>query len=210
MIGLSTNMSMSGKTDCLKAAGYDFVIRYYSRLTRHAEKRMLRDEAAAISRSGIKIGAVYQDRAQKIRDFSPERGLTDGRYAYDYAAGQIGQPAGSAIYFAVDADFTAAEIRGPIKSYFEGVRQGMDERAGGGENFDIGVYGSGLACRLLRAQLPFVRYSWMSLSTGWRESNTYRDWDILQIKATAELCDVARANWQKVEMKNDFGQFSIE
>jgi len=58
-----------------------------------------------------------------------------------------GQPAGSAIYFAVDFDPNADQVRGPISDYFRAVSQAF---AAAPTRYAVGIYGSGLACRLIR------------------------------------------------------------
>lgn len=209
MNGISTHRNCAQAAECIRQADHDFVIRYYSRTTRVPEKRMLPAEAQAISNAGLQLGAVYQDAANKIALFTRERGITDGRYAHTYAAGQIGQPAGSAIYFAVDEDFLPRQIQSAVTDYFRGVHQGMEEAAGGTPIYDIGVYGSGASCRIVRASLPFVKYSWLALATAWLESNTYTDWNIKQVLVRGILCGLPSRDWQRVEVKSDFGQFSL-
>lgn len=210
MKGISTNRYCTQAVECIREADYDFVVRYYSRTTRQPEKRMLRAEAQAIANAGLRLAIVYQDSANTPGYFSRERGATDGRYAYNYAVQQIGQPVGSAIYFAVDYDATPQQIQNAITDYFRGVKQGMENAAGGQPIYDIGVYGSGATCRLVRANLSFVEYSWLALATRWRESNTYTDWNIKQIKVNESLCGLPSGDWQRVEVNSDFGQFALE
>jgi hypothetical protein len=211
MTGISTYRNCAQAVECIKQAGYDFVIRYYSRTTRIPEKRLRLAEAQEISNAGLKLGIVYQDKDNELRLFTRERGVVNGRYAHNYATEQIGQPAGSAIYFAVDFDpEKVSEIQSAIAEYFRGVRQGFEEAAGGQPLYDIGIYGSGRSCRVIRADLEFVKYSWLALATRWWEYNTYRDWNIKQIKATESLCGLPANDWQRVEVKSKFGQFRLE
>jgi hypothetical protein len=210
MTGISTHRNCAQAAECIRQAGYDFVIRYYSRTTEIPEKRMLAAEARAIAAAGLHLGVVYQDAANKLRFFTRQRGVIDGRYAYNYATQDIGQPADSAIYFAVDFDFTSSQIQTAVTEYFRGVREGLEEAADGQPIYDIGVYGSGASCRIIRANLPFVRYSWLALATRWREYNTYAEWNIKQFRATENLCGLPASHWQRVEVRSDFGQFSLE
>jgi Domain of unknown function (DUF1906). len=175
------------------------------------EKRLQLSEAREIAKVGLKLGVVYQDADNELRLFTRERGITNGCYAHNYAAEQIGQPAGSTIYFAVDFDLdNEADIKGAIAEYFRGVRQGFEEAAGGRTLYDIGIYGSGRSCRVIRANLDFVKYSWLALATRWWEYNTYLDWNIKQFKATDNLCGLPANVWQFVEVKSEFGQFQLE
>lgn len=210
MEGISTNRYCTQAAGCIRQAGYDFVARYYSRTTQQPEKRMRVAEARAIANAGLRLAAVYQDSANTPGYFSRARGVEDGRYAYNYAFQEIRQPAGSAIYFAVDYDATPAQIQSAVSDYFRGVRQGMENAAAGQPIYDIGVYGSGATCRLLRVNLPFVEYSWLALATRWRESDTYTDWNIKQIKVNENFCGLPSGDWQRVEVNSDFGQFALE
>lgn len=205
--GLSTNRRCDSSAACLVASAKSFVIRYHSRTTAQAEKRLTPAEAAALARAGIRIATVYQDRAREPEDFGAARGEQDGHSAFVFA-GQVGQPAGSAIYFAVDVDFSAAQLRASVLPYFRAVKAAFDAAAAaGGSGFRIGVYGSGLTCRLLKEELPFIAFTWLAEATGWRESRVYRDWDVKQhVNPGQDLCSLGPA-WERCEAKGEFGQF---
>lgn len=147
--GISTNRLCDTSATCLAAGGKSFVFRYYSRTTTQPEKQLRPKEAAEIARAGLQIAVVYQDRARLTDDFSLARGQVDGSSAFA-SAGQVGQPAGSAIYFAVDVDFNSAQINQFVLPYFRGVRTALDGASGGISHYRMGVYGSGLTCRLLK------------------------------------------------------------
>jgi Domain of unknown function (DUF1906) len=202
--GISTNRLCESSADCLAAAGLSFVVRYYSRTTRQAEKQLRPREAAALARAGLDLAVVYQDNARLTADFGLERGKLDGASAFA-AAGQVGQPAGSAIYFAVDTDFSAADIAQFVVPYFQGVRLALDAASGGASFYGMGVYGSVLTCRTLRAA-GLVRFTWLAESSGWRESANYTAWDIKQFVTDAPLCGIGNG-WQRCEAKPEFGQF---
>ena len=204
--GISTNRHCDPFAACLLAAGKRFVFRYHSRTTRQAEKRVTPKEAAELARAGLDVATVYQDNARTPADFGFERGRLDGASAQTYA-GQTGQPPGSAIYFAVDADFSASEVRQYVLDYFRGVKVGMDESAGGASAFALGVYGSGLVCRLVRDENALARYAWLAEATGWRESATYSAWDVRQhVNGGDDLCGLGVA-WERCEAREKFGQF---
>jgi hypothetical protein len=71
-------------------------------------------------------------------DFSAAAGAAHARNALEFAQ-QVGQLVGrnSTILFAVDADFTVAEMNQHIVSYFEAIDAEL------GDKFLIGAYGSG-------------------------------------------------------------------
>jgi hypothetical protein len=204
--GLSTNRRCEASADCLAAEGKRFVFRYHSRTTTQAEKRLHPREAALLARAGIAIATVYQDRATTLADFGRARGEQDAVSALVYA-GQVGQPAGSAVYFAVDGDFSAAQIRQAIVPYFRSIDAAFRAAGRGTAQLKIGVYGSGLACRLIGA-LDFVAFRWLAESPGWRESATYDDWHVRQHRNTGQtLCSLGNA-FERCEARDDgFGQF---
>lgn len=202
--GISTNRLCEISAPCLLAAGKVFVIRYYSRTTSQPEKQLRPKEAAEMARAGLDIAVVYQDRARQTLDFSLQRGRLDAASAFA-AAGQVGQPAGSAIYFAVDTDFSAAEIAQFVIPYFNGVREALANASGGTSAYRVGVYGSGLTCRRLR-EAALVELAWLAESTGWRESATFSNWDVKQFVTTENLCGIGQG-WQRCIASGSFGQF---
>ncbi|MFZ3081679.1 glycoside hydrolase domain-containing protein [Rhodoferax ferrireducens] len=202
--GISTNRLCDSSATGLVAAGKAFVIRYYSRTTKQPEKQLRPKEAAEMARAGLQIAVVYQDRARLTQDFNLARGQLDGASAFA-SAGQIGQPAGSAIYFAVDVDFSAAQIKKFVLPYFKGVRAALDAASGGVSHYKLGVYGSGLTCRLLK-KAGLVEFTWLAEATGWAESKTYTAWDVKQFVTNQDLCSIGNG-WQRCTALPAFGQF---
>src|SRR5579875_2949202 len=92
-------------------------------------------------------------------------GYNDAITAYGEAKA-VGQPAGSAIYFAVD--FNAQRLA-PIERYFRGVAAGLAAAGGGRAEYKIGVYGSGVVCAAIK-QAGLAQYSWLSNATAWSGS----------------------------------------
>lgn len=204
-LGISTNRRCEASATCLLESGVQFVFRYHSRTTSQPEKRLHPKEAAELARAGVSIAAVYQDRARQAADFGAQRGVADAISALNYA-GQVGQPAGSAVYFAVDTDFSAAEINAVVVPYFTSIERIFREAGGGTPYLRVGVYGSGLTCRLI-GSLPFVSHRWLAEATGWRESRTYQDWSVKQSVNTGQtLCNLA-SNFETCEATADFGDF---
>jgi hypothetical protein len=204
--GISTNRRCDPFAPCLRENGNQFVFRYHSRTTTQPEKRISPVEAAELARGDLDIATVYQDRARLPADFGFARGRLDGLAAHAFAA-QIGQPPGSAIYFAVDADFTPREVNGLIVPYFKGLHAGMDEAAGGTSTNSIGVYGSGLVCATVRDREHLARFAWLAEATRWFGSDTFTTWDVRQHRNAGErLCGLGDA-WQRCEARDEFGQF---
>ena len=204
--GISTNRNCETIGPCLRDAGKGFVVRYHSAHTQQAEKRLRPREAAELARAGLDIATVYQDKARLPGDFGQARGREDGQAAF-VAAGQVGQPAGSAIYFAVDTDFSVAEIQSLVLPYFEGVRESLRSAGNPGQSpYRIGVYGSGLTCQIVKENEALAELSWLALATGWRGSAGYGTWDMRQSQSTGQLCSLGTA-WEANEGRGDFGAF---
>ena len=129
----------------LHGSGVDTIIRYYASSAR--PKTITPEEAKWLSREGFGILPVFQDSSRNISDFSQEKGQANARSAMDFAA-RVGQPRGkgSTILFAVDADYGASAIDGPILDYFRAVHQEI------GGAFAIGAYGSGAVLSKLLAE----------------------------------------------------------
>lgn len=204
-IGISTSRRCEASAACLVTSGQQFVFRYHSRTTTLPQKRLHPAEAATLARQGLSIATVYQDRARQLEDFGDARGEQDAMSALVFA-GQVGQPAGSAVYFAVDVDFSAAEINQAVIPYFNAIDRVFRQAGGGTAQLKIGVYGSGLTCRLVGA-LGFVSYRWLAEATGWRESAAYQGWTVKQrVNTGQQLCDLG-SDFEPCEAKDDFGQF---
>jgi len=93
----------------LKARGVQSIIRYFnnSNSKKLPEKRVTTTEAAAIADAGLSLVIVFQQgggAGGRISDLSAENGARDAIRAVEIAE-TIRQPAGSAIYFAVDHDY---------------------------------------------------------------------------------------------------------
>jgi hypothetical protein len=84
----------------LKGSGLHFVARYY-RDPASRWPTLSAEEARSVAGSGMKLVTVWESHSHKPEYFSYASGYADGIAAHRQAKG-IGQPAGSAIYFAVD------------------------------------------------------------------------------------------------------------
>lgn len=206
-------MQTGADAACLASNGITFVFRYYSATTTHPAKRLTLAEAQALVTAGIQIGVVYEDGPTSVSYFTNGRGTQDGGRAWQYAQ-QIGQPVGSAIYFAVDYDAKPADLAA-IASYFQGVQFGLDTASGGVSSYSIGVYGSGLVCQTIKQDQNLAKYSWMAESPKWQGTDTYAGWDVMQARATSPLCSFAGptpdedAEYEECQSAGDFGGFTV-
>lgn len=173
MKGLDAAVNLTTQATCLKTHGFDFAIRYYNVKNSKSlpEKRLTLPEAQALVRAGLQIGAVFEEGISHS-SFNHATGLAHAGVAHDLATNKIGQPAGSAIYFAVDFDATPAEVATRIKPYFEGIRDGLAAADGGTARYAVGVYGSGLVCSSLLAN-GLATLTWLSQSTGFPGSKQF-------------------------------------
>lgn len=158
-VDVSTRLNTSaGKAflGYLRENGVDTIIRYYASTAR--PKTITPEEAKFISKEGFGILPVFQDSSRSISDFSREKGTANARSAIEFAK-RIGQPTdrGSTIIFAVDANYTAAEIDGPILDYFRAINTQIDG------TFNVGAYGSGALLTKLMSEL-LITVPWISMS----------------------------------------------
>jgi peptidoglycan hydrolase-like protein with peptidoglycan-binding domain len=185
----------------IAAVGMQFVARYYSH---GSSKNLMPPEAHTLSANGLQIVAVFED-GDRIDIFTPARGASDAAKALQLAEG-IGQPAGSAIYFAVDFDPLHAQVAGPVTAYFQAVRQVF---AAAPVAYAVGVYGSGLTCRAIRDS-GLAKYTWLSGSTGFQESRAFRPQaDLVQFAPSRTLFGGRLNIDDDVAQSADFGAFRL-
>jgi len=195
---------------CLKSNGVQTIIRYYARDTGNPAKVVKRAEAQAIMSGGMRLGVVHEGRdGDKPSGFSKDIGFADARHSRSYAHSEIGQPQGSAIYFGVDFDASAAQVNNLIIPYFRGVAEAFTE-PNGLPTYRVGVYGSG---RTLRAMLSanLAELAWLAQSTGWNGHAAFlasNDWSLNQRAATS-LCSVGIDPDETNPMHPDFGDFVV-
>lgn len=185
----------------LQGSGLEFVARYY----RQPESRwpaLSASEAQRLSAMGLKIVAVWEAHSRDPGHFSYFYGYGDAMMAY-LQARAVGQPAGSAIYFAVDFN-TPRRTLAAIDDYFRGVGAGFSAASGGHPEYAIGVYGSGAVCDEVK-RTGLARYSWLSNSIAWTDSIGYEDWDIRQGSRSPDLS----FNHDSDEAKEEYGAFQL-
>lgn len=151
------NTAAGGKLlSAFKASSVDTIIRYYASSAR--PKTLTPEEAMFLSAEGFGIVPVFQDSSRDIADFSTKTGAGNAKSAMEFAK-RVGQPKGTGctILFAVDADYTARQIDGPILDYFKAVASTI------GNAFQIGAYGSGAVLAKLLAE-KLIQVPWISMS----------------------------------------------
>ncbi|MDN0084655.1 DUF1906 domain-containing protein [Crenobacter sp. SG2305] len=210
---IDVSSSCGSRASALAAAGIRTVIRYYSRDTIRPSKRLTQNEAVQLASSGLRLGIVHEGRfGDSVANFDRACGVADALYARNYGARVIGQPAASAIYFAVDFDATAEEIRTNIIPYFQGIAdvfsQATDE-----PSYVIGIYGSGATCKAV-LDAGLAQYAWLAQSVGWSGYTDFHmsnRWALSQEMPTViagVACDPNSANDSK--MAGDFAVATLE
>lgn len=187
----------------LKGSRLDFVARYYRDPASHWPT-LSAAEARALSTNGFRIVSVWESHSHRPDYFSYASGYADGAAAYRQAKA-VGQPPGSAIYYAVDYNAYQPDIEGPIDQYFRGIAAGMAAAAGHAPEYRIGVYGSGAVCDYLKRQ-RLAQYAWLSNSTAWAGYGAFNDWDIRQGKQSLSLSFGQDSN----EARGDYGGFQVK
>jgi len=186
----------------LKDNQLDFVARYY-RDPASRWPSLSPDEARSLSSAGLNLVAVWESHSHRPEYFSYEVGYYDALQAY-WQAWRIGQPAGSAIYFAVDFNAQPEDIMGGVDRYFHGIASGFAAARGPGPGYRVGVYGSGAVCDYLkRARL--AQYAWLSNSTAWSGYDSFADWDIRQSGPSQMLSFDQDQN----EARGEYGGFRV-
>ena len=204
---IDANVRTTAKLNCLATEGVTGIIRYYARFTQQREKRLIRSEAEAILNAGMSIAVVHQAAGDRPSAFSRDIGLADAAHARSFGARMIGQPAGSAIYFAVDFDASQSQVNNLIVPYFQAVREVM-QAPDQLPRYKVGVYGNGVTLRTLLDR-EFVEFTWISQSTGFNGSRQFKAtnrWTLFQ-HLPSTICgmdlDVDDIN----PVASDFGAF---
>ncbi|RUW50911.1 DUF1906 domain-containing protein [Mesorhizobium sp. M1A.F.Ca.ET.072.01.1.1] len=140
----------------LRRSGVTTVIRYYASSER--PKTITPVEAKLLSEHGFGILPIFQDSSRHISNFSSSIGTANAKSAIGFAK-RVGQPKdrGSTIFFAVDLDYPATQIDGPILAYFHAIKEEING------NFVIGAYGSGAVLSKLLAE-GLITVPWISMS----------------------------------------------
>ena len=186
----------------MKSNRLDFVARYY-RDPASRWPALSAEEARTVSSVGISLVAVWESHSHRPDYFSYASGYYDALSAYRQAKA-IGQPSGSAIYFAVDYNAQEPDVRGPVDQYFRGIAAGLAAAGGPARDYRVGVYGSGAVCGYLkRARL--AELAWLSNSIAWTGYDDFTDWNIRQGIRSPSLSFDQDSN----EARGEYGGFRV-
>ncbi|HTZ36162.1 MAG TPA: glycoside hydrolase domain-containing protein [Stellaceae bacterium] len=199
--GIDLATDASDNLNELKDSRLGFVARYY----RNPQSRwptLSAREAQRLSSLGMAMVAIWESHSHDPAYFSYASGYGDAIAAHNQA-NALGQPAGSAIYFAVDFDAGPAALPA-VDQYFRGVAAGLAAAGGGRPKYQAGVYGSGAVCRAIKG-VRLAHYAWLSNSTAWSGYAGYDDWNIKQGGRVARLS----FSHDYDEARQDYGGFRL-
>jgi hypothetical protein len=200
--GIDVPHDASDALNEIRDSKLDFVARYY-RSPQSRWPALSVSEAQRLSALGVKIVAVWEWRSHDPAYFSYDSGYADAISARNQAQ-TVGQPPGTAIYFAVDYNARSGDIAGPVQQYFQGVAAGLAAAGGGRPEYRVGVYGSGAVCDAMK-RAGLAQYAWLTGSTSWAGTLNYDDWNIRQGGHFSVLSFDHDSN----EAKADYGGFQV-
>lgn len=199
---IDTNHDTTPHLPALSAAGIATVIRYLSPIGPHGEKCIKPPEARAVAGAGLRLALVCEGWGDFAHGaISAGAGERDGAWCTENAPA-VGAPAGACLYYAVDVDAGADQIRKLVLPYFRSIKAMHDAAA---IKYRIGVYGSGSVCTAVLAA-GLADLSWLSCSMGWSGSRAYlaeNKWAVRQ-HLPATLCGI---DCDADEANGDCGEF---
>jgi hypothetical protein len=131
-------------------------------------------EARQLTQANIRLFTVFEAEAVDL-----SKGKDHANAAMNCAKA-IGQPQGSAIYFAIEKSggFTPQDMPQVIQ-YFKDINATIAGK------FDIGVYSNGTTCAALRGPPQLVKYTWLAMASythdGTWDFYTTGLWSIAQV-----------------------------
>lgn len=152
------------------------VIRYITRGNPTGAKHIKLPEVEAIKAAGKKLAIVHETYGDFAHTghggISGVDGKADGAYAR-VVMPRLGAPAGACVYFAVDVDGTAAQLKNNVLPYFKAIREAFAD----GE-YRVGIYGPGQFCQAVK-DAGYADLFWLANARGWK--------GYVQFKGAADL-----------------------
>lgn len=177
--GCDTSTQLTATTaKTLRLSNKEFVCRYY-KPNESNPKALTLDEVNYLHNEKLKIVSVYQNVGTSASNFSETSGVSDATLALARAS-EIGQPEGTAIYFAVDYD-PDGELT-CIEEYFGAVKNTINGK------YKVGVYGRSEVCNHIKQNLKYATFSWLSpssSSTGFPDYDTNLKYNIKQAECNS-------------------------
>lgn len=147
------------------AFGCKFVIHYYGG---SSHKDLTKQSAIETTNNGMLVGAVWESAGDNPESFSSETGTENARAALSFAE-HVGQPKGSAIYFAVDFGPTLVQLTNNVLPYLAAAKLVL-----AAAGYKLGVYGAGdVLAAAMKAGV--ADYDWLGGAMGWPGSRAYQN-----------------------------------
>lgn len=194
----------------LKAMGVRAIFRYYAQAAQPEvpQKQLTVAERDAILDAGLAIGSVYQYYSNVPANIHGTRGTQDGEIALARAA-SFAQPAGSAIYFGIDFDWSPGDTarREAILAYFQSVAA-LVKPAG----YRVGVYGSGATCAAV-LDSGQAELAWLVNSPGHTGASTFYNsnrWRLFQNGLDTKIAGGIQIDTNLINpSQTEFGQWTL-
>jgi hypothetical protein len=161
--------------------GYEFGCRYYRR-SLNGKWTISQEEARDICDAGMFLVSVFQGDRETMKPgyYTPANGTIDAKAALAKAR-QMRQTRDTAIYFAVDTDIHAGNVKGVLE-YFEAVE--MEFR---NQPWVVGVYGDDTVLDEVCDKNDLAAVGWLANAVGWRADKNYPHWEIKQISLPMQV-----------------------
>lgn len=140
------------------------IIRYITSRSPNSDKHIKVAEVKAIKAAGKKLAIVHEVwgdfRHAGRGGISGADGAYDGKYARNVMP-KLGAPAGACVYFAVDTDGSAAQLKNNVLPYFKAIREAFAD-----EQYRVGIYAPGSFCRAV-LDAGYADLGWLPNAKGW-------------------------------------------
>ena len=207
--GLDTVGCTRAALEAAHEAGEKFICRYYT-----SEGHCLTPEKIQDMRDyNFQIVSIYEDYSyyrnnytvDNIRDFvfTAEMGAHDARAAYAKAT-SLGQPAGTAIYFAIEWGNNSNEYMLKLQEYFAAIKTYFNAQT---TKYKVGVYGNGEVCSLIKQNKGYADYSFLAGSTGWPGYTEYDSPSMYNIKQGENISYAGSGFDDDIAVGPNFGQW---
>ena len=207
--GLDTVGCTRAALEAAHEAGEKFICRYYT-----SEGHCLTPEKIQDMRDyNFQIVSIYEDYSyyrnnytvDNIRDFvfTAEMGAHDARAAYAKAT-SLGQPAGTAIYFAIEWGNNSNEYMFKLQEYFAAIKTYFNAQT---TKYKVGVYGNGEVCSLIKQNKGYADYSFLAGSTGWPGYTEYDSPSMYNIKQGENISYAGSGFDDDIAVGPNFGQW---
>ena len=186
---IDADFAVTDYVEKIKAAGVRTVGRYYDRdygsgsseaCWHNPTKKLTQRELKAIEDAGLSVVIVFEHCGASCMNFEAADSATADKGRRDATAAirqadDLGQPADTPVYFAIDFDpvhgsgckLSPDAIWHGIETYFDQINDVFARTP-----WQVGIYGAGLSCQFVRDR-KLARYFWLSASIGHEGTHSF-------------------------------------